>query len=88
MYKSVGYVGILVMKVWEGSSRRNASSAKQSRCHKVWPAIKSKTSNNSTGKDKHQEETGQRECEKYLGKNCYHYIKCSTTDSLAALMWK
>ena len=26
--------------------------------------------------------------EKYLRKNCYHHIECSTTNSLAAFMWR
>ena len=88
MYKSVGYGGILVVKVWKGSPRRNTSSAKQSRGQKVWPAIKSNTLNNSTNKDKHKEETGQRETEKYLGESYYYCIKCSAANSLAALMWR
>ena len=76
------------MKVWEGNTRRNASSAKQSKNQKVWSTIKSNTPNNSTGKDKYQEEIGQREAEKYLGESYYHRIKCSTANFLTALMYR
>ena len=79
---------VLTMKVWEGSPRRNASSAKQSRGQKVWSAIKSNTPEDSTDKDKHQEEIGQREAKKYLRESCYHRIKGSTANPLAALMWR
>ena len=87
-YKSIGYGRILVIKVWKGSPRRNASSAKQSRGQKVWPAIKNNISDNSTSKDKHQEGIEQREAEKYLGESCYDRIKCSTANSLTTLMWR
>ena len=76
------------MKVWEGSPRRNVSSAKQSRGQKVGSAIKSNTLNDSTGKDKHHEGIGQKEVKKDLRESCYHRIKYSTVNSLAVLMWK
>ena len=78
----------LVMKVQEGSSRRSASSAKQSRGQKVWSAIKSNTPKDFIDKDKYHESIGQREAKKYLRENCYHHIECFTTNSLTALMWK
>ena len=78
----------LVMKVQEGSSKRNASSAKQSRGQKVWFAVKSNTPEDSIDKDKHHESIRQREVKKYLRESCYHCIKCSVANSLAALMWK
>ena len=28
------------------------------------------------------------EAKKYLGESCYHRIKCSTANSLTALMWR
>ena len=34
------------------------------------------------------ERTGQIGARKYLRKSCYHYIECSTANSLAALMRK
>ena len=57
-YRSVNYGRILAMRVWEGSPRRNASSASQSRGQKGRSAIKSNTLDDSTGKDKHQEGIG------------------------------
>ena len=76
------------MRVWEGSPRRNASSASQSRGQKGRSAIKSNTLDDSTGKDKHQEGIGQREAKKYLGESCYHCIKCFAANFLATLMWR
>ena len=78
----------LVMKVQEGSSRRSASSAKQSRGQKLWSAIKSNTPEDFIDKDKHHKSIGQREAKKYLRESCYHHIECSATNSLTALMWK
>ena len=49
-----------------GDPRRNASSAKQSRDHKVQSVIKSNISDNSIDEDKYQKGTGQREAMKYL----------------------
>ena len=46
------------MIVQEGSSRRNASSAEQSRRQKVQSAIKSNIPDNYTNEDKYQEGTG------------------------------
>ena len=43
---------------------------------------------NSVDKDMHCEHTRQMGVEKYLGENCYHHIKCSIANSLAALMRK
>ena len=74
------------IRIGEGSSRRNASSAKQGRGQKVWSAIKSNTPKDSIDKDKHQESIGQREAKKYLRESCYHHIKGSATNSLAVLM--
>ena len=78
----------LVMMVQEGGPRRNASSTKQSKDQKVRSAIKSNVLGDSTVKDKYQEGTRQREVMKYLRESCYHHIECSTTNSLAAFMWK
>ena len=43
----------MIAKVWEGSLRRNASSAKQSKGQKDWSTLKGDTSKGSTDKDKH-----------------------------------
>ena len=68
--------------------RRNASSAEQSQGQKVWFDIKSNVLDNSNDKDNYQEEIGQREAMKYLRESCYHDIKGSIANSLAALMRK
>ena len=78
----------LVMMVQEGGPRRNASSTEQSKDQKVRSAIKSNVPGDSIVKDKYQEGTRQREVMKYLRESCYHRIECSTTNSLAAFMWK
>ena len=49
-----------------GDPMRNASSAKQSRDHKVRSVIKSNISDNSTDEDKYKKGTEQREAMKYL----------------------
>ena len=36
----------------------------------------------------HYESIGKRKAMKYLREICYHRIKCSTANSLIALMWK
>ena len=76
------------MRVKKSDPRRNASSVEQSRDHKVWSDIKSNVLDNSTDEDKYQKGTGQRKAMKYLKKSCYHHIKCSAANSLAALMNK
>ena len=76
------------MTIREGYPMRNTSSAEQSQGQKVWFAIKSNVSNNSTSDDKYQERIGQREAMKYLRENCYHRIECFAANSLAALMRK
>ena len=68
--------------------RRNASSAEQSQGQKVQFDIKSNVLDNSTDKDKYQEEIGQREAMKYLRESCYYCIKGFIAHSLAALMRK
>ena len=74
--------------VQKGGLKRNASSAEQSRCQKMWSAIQSNIPKDSIDKDIHHESTGQREAMKYLKESCYHRIECSTTNSLVTLMWK
>jgi len=74
--------------VGEGGTRRNASSAEQSRGQKWWFAIQSNISGYPIDKDTQYGSTGQREAMKYLRKSCHHRIKCSAANSLAALMWK
>ena len=71
-----------------GGLRRNVTSTKQSRGWKIWSAIKSNILVLPMDKDKYQEGTGQRKATKYLRKSYYHHIKCSATNSLAALMRK
>ena len=78
----------LVIRVQEGCSRRNSSSAEQSRGKKVWSAIQSNVSGDSIDKDTHHESTGQRKAIKYLRESCYHRIECSVANSIGALMWK
>ena len=51
-------------------------------------AIKSNVLDSSNGKEKHKEWIRQGEGKKYLRESCYHHIKCSETNSLAALMWR
>ena len=74
--------------VGEGGLRRNASLAEQSRGQNGWSAIQSNVLGYPIDKDTHYGITGQKEAMKYLKKNCYHRIKCSVANSLAALMWK
>ena len=78
----------LVMRVQEGGPRKNTSSVEQSRGLKVWSTIKGNVLGDSTDKDTHHESTGQRKAMKYLRESCYHRIKCSVANSLAALMRK
>ena len=78
----------MVIRVQKSDPRRNASSTEQSRGQKVRFDIKSNVLDNSTDKDKYQEGTRQRKIIKYLRENCYHCIKCSVANSLAALMRK
>ena len=78
----------MLMRVKKSDPRRNASSVEQSQNHKVWSDIKSNVLDNSTDEDKYQKGTGQREAMKYLRESCYHRIKCSAANSLAALMRK
>ena len=56
----------LVMMVQKGGSRRNASSAEQSRGQKVQSAIQINVPRDSVNKDIHHKSTGQREAMKYL----------------------
>ena len=76
------------MMVQKGGLKRNASSAEQNRCQKMWSAIQSNVPKDSIDKDIHHESTGQREAMKYLKESCHHRIECSTTNSLVTLMWK
>ena len=78
----------MVIRVQEGGPRRNASSAEQSRGLKVWTAIQGNVPGDYIDKDTHYEDTGQMGTMKYLRESCYHYIECSVTNSLTALMWK
>ena len=78
----------MTRKAWEGSPRRNASLAKQSRGQRVRSAIKSNPSEDFTDKDKHQKSIGQRGAKKYLRESCYHRIECSAANPLATLMWR
>ena len=50
----------MTRKAWEGSPRRNASSAKQGRGQKVWSAIKSNPLEDSTGKGEYKGSIRQR----------------------------
>ena len=43
---------------------------------------------NFVDKDMFYEHIGQMGAGKYLRESCYHRIKCSTTNFLAALMWR
>ena len=54
------------MIIQEGDSRRNASSAEQSRGQKVQSDIKSNVPDDSTDEDKYQEGTWQKEAMKYI----------------------
>ena len=54
------------MIIQEGDSRRNASSAEQSRGQKVQSNIKSNVPDDSIDEDKYQEGTGQKEAMKYI----------------------
>ena len=79
---------LLVIRVQEGGSRRNASSPEQSKGPKVWSAIQGSVSGDSIDNDTHHEGIGQRGTMKYLREICYYHIECFVTDSLVALMWK
>ena len=78
----------MIMRVWKSDPRRNASSTKQSRGQKMQFDTKSNILDNSTNEGKYQERIGQREAMKYLKESCYHCIKYSAANSLAALMRK
>ena len=78
----------MTVKVWEGSSRRNTSSAKRSKGQKDWSTLKGDTAKGSADKDKHQGNIGQREAKKYLRESCYHRIECSAANPLATLIWR
>ena len=78
----------LVIRVQEGSLRRNASSAEQSKGSKVWSAIQDNVLGDSINKNTHHEGTGQRGIMKYLRESYYHRIEYSVTNSLTALIWK
>ena len=73
------------MIVQEGGSRRDASLAKQSRDQKMRSAIQSNVLGVSIDKDARH---GSMRVMKYLRKSCYHHIKYSVVNSLAALMRK
>ena len=75
-------------KAWEGSPRRNASSAKQGRGQKVRSAIKSNPSKDSTRKGEYKGSIRQGGAKKYLRESCYHRIECSAANPLATLMWR
>ena len=78
----------MTMKAGGGRPRRSISSTKQSRGQKVYYVIQSDVSGSSINKDMHCERIRQIGAEKYLRESCYHRIKCSATNSLAALMKK
>ena len=54
----------------------------------MYLVIQSDISGSSIDKNMHYEHTGQMGVEKYLGESCYHHIKCSIANSLAAFMWR
>ena len=83
----MNYGRILAIKV-QCCPRINDSSAKQSKGQNVWSDIKSYTPDDFVNKDKYQEGIGQMEAKKYLKESCYHRIKSSIANSLAALMWR
>ena len=56
----------MIMIIQKGGSRRNASSAKQSRGQNIQFDIKSNVPDNFTDEDKYQERTGHRKAMKYL----------------------
>ena len=76
------------MMVKEGGLRRDASSAKQGRGQKVQFALQGDVLGVSIDKDAHHGSMEQRRAMKYLRESCYHRIKYSVTNSLAALMRK
>ena len=78
----------MTVKAGGGRLRRSISLTKRSRGQKVCFVIQSDVPGNSIDKDMHCERTGQIGAEKYLRERYYHHIKCSTTNSLAALMRK
>ena len=73
------------MMVRECGSRRDASLAKQSRGQKMRSAIQSNVLGVSIDKDARHGSMGVM---KYLKESCYHRIKYSEANSLAALMRK
>ena len=73
------------MMVKEGGLRRDASSAKQGRDQKVQFALQGDVLGVSIDKDTRHGSMGAM---KYVKESCYHRIKCSVANSLAALMRK
>ena len=54
----------------------------------VYPKVQSNLPRNSSDRDVHLKCTKGLEAQKYLRESCYHRIKCSAANFLAALMWK
>ena len=54
----------------------------------MYPTIQGDILGNSIDKGMHYERTGEMGAQKYLKESCYHYIECSATNSLVALMKK
>ena len=74
--------------VGEGKLRRSISSTKRSRGQKECPIIQGDLPGNSSDKDIRYKRTGQLGGGKYLRESCYHCIKYSAANPLAALMRK
>ena len=78
----------MTVKAGGGMPRRSIFSNKQRRGQKVCFIIQSDVLGSFVNKDMHCERTGQMRAKKYLREICYHRIKCSVINSLAALTRK
>ena len=76
----------MTVKAGRGGPRRNISSVRQNKDQNVCPIIQGDVPGGSIDKDMHYERTKGVGARKYLRESCCHRIKCSATNSLAALM--
>ena len=78
----------MTVKAGRGKPRRSISSAKRRRGQKVYSVVRNDIPRSSIDKDMHCEHTRQMRANKYLRKNCYHYIECFVANFLTAFIWR
>ena len=78
----------MTIEVGRGCLRRNIPSAKRNEDQDMSPVIQGDIPGGPFDKDMYYEHTGRIGARKYLSKNYYHRIECSTTNSLATFMWR